>query len=119
MSEQMGTGATGTRTTRTVGSTEVRGRSDDTFADEDLIRENETKPSFMTSEFWVSIAAVAALIITYNVANSPELDLWRTSLLCVAIGVAYVVSRGIAKAGSHRRHEAMTLDRPGMRTDMR
>jgi hypothetical protein len=113
MSETMGTGPTGTRTTRTVGSTEVRGRSEDTFADEGLIRENETKPSFMTSELWISLAAVAALIVTYNVAESPELDLWRTCVLCVAIGVAYVVSRGIAKAGAHRHDMAMGT-MPGM-----
>jgi hypothetical protein len=111
MSENMGAGRTGMTTTRTSGATEVRSRSDDTFADDDMPKENETKPSFMTSELWVSIAAVAALIVTYNVAESPELDLWRTCVLCVAIGVAYVVSRGIAKAGAHRHDMAPVVTR--------
>lgn len=88
---------TGTRT-----AAEVRGTTSDTFA-ERVASIKETKPSFMTTEFWMTIIAVAALIITYNVTDNPSLDLWRTCLLCSGIGTAYIVSRGLAKSGTVRR----------------
>lgn len=88
---------TGTRT-----AAEVRGRTSDTFA-ERMASIKETKPSFMTTEFWLMIIGVAALIVTYNVADNPSLDLWRTCLLCSLIGTAYIVSRGLAKSGTARR----------------
>jgi hypothetical protein len=86
--------------TRTT--TEVRGTTHDTFA-ERMASIKETKPSFMTTEFWLMIIGVAALIVTYNVADNPSLDLWRTCLLCCLIGTAYIVSRGLAKSGTVRR----------------
>ena len=60
----------------------------------------ETKPSFMTTEFWAMLAGIAALVIVYNVADNPSLDLWRTCLLATIIATAYIVSRGFAKSGS-------------------
>jgi len=79
---------------------EVRGRSAEHFDDH---RQDETKPSFMTTEFWATIAGIAALIVVYNVADDPSLDLFRTCLLCTLAGMAYAVSRGLAKAGAARR----------------
>jgi hypothetical protein len=61
----------------------------------------ETKPSFMTTEFWAMLAGIAALIVVYNAADNPDLTLWRTCLLCTVIASAYIVSRGWAKSGSH------------------
>jgi len=60
----------------------------------------ETKGSFKTTELWLTLAGVAALIVLYNVADDPSLDLWRTALLCTALGVAYIISRGLAKGGT-------------------
>ena len=60
----------------------------------------ETKPSFMTTEFWAMLAGIVALVIVYNVADNPSLDLWRTCLLATVIATAYIVSRGFAKSGS-------------------
>lgn len=60
----------------------------------------ETKPAFLTTEFWFAAGGIAALIIIYLVEDDPSLDLFRTALLCTLIGVAYIVSRGLAKAGS-------------------
>ena len=60
---------------------EVRARTSDTFA-ERLASIKETKPSFMTTEFWLTIIGVAALIVLYNYTDNPSLDLWRTCLLC-------------------------------------
>ena len=61
----------------------------------------ETKPSFMTTEFWAMLAGIAALIVVYNAADNPDLTLWRTCLLCTVIASAYIVSRGWAKSASH------------------
>jgi len=60
----------------------------------------ETKPAFLTTEFWFALGGIAALIAVYVIKDDPSLDLFRTALLATLIGVAYIVSRGLAKAGS-------------------
>ena len=90
------------RMTSTPASTEVRGQSAERF---DEHRQDETKPSFLTTEFWAMVGGIAALIVVYNVGDDPSLDLFRTCLLCTLAGMAYVVSRGLAKAGSARRFD--------------
>jgi hypothetical protein len=79
-------------------SHEVRGRTSDSFRREHHAK--ETKGSLKTSELWLALAGIAALIALYNITDDESLDLWRTCLLCTAIGVAYIVSRGFAKSGS-------------------
>jgi len=86
-------GSTRTRTE----SSDVRGRSTDTFR---RPSPRETKPSFMTSEFWAMLIGVAALIVVYNASDEPSLNLWRTCVLATVLAVGYFVSRGLAKAGS-------------------
>jgi hypothetical protein len=88
--------------TETRASTEVRGRTTDTFAQR-WATIKETKPSFLTTEFWLTLGGIAALIVLYNVTDNPSFDLWRMCLLCSLIGTAYIVSRGLAKSGSTRR----------------
>jgi hypothetical protein len=100
--------ATSTRTG--ARTTEVRGRTADTF-DRDR-RQVETKPFFETSEFWVTVLGIAALIVVYNATDDPSLDLFRLCLLCTLGGMAYVVSRGLAKAGAARRR-MMDRSSPG------
>ena len=63
-------------------------------------RFDETKASFKTTELWATIVGVVALIVVYNASDDPSLNLWRTCLLAIIMGAAYVVSRGIAKSGS-------------------
>ena len=58
----------------------------------------ETKPFFLTSEFLTLVAAVAAVAIA--MAASDVLDANRGWLLITALAVAYILSRGIAKAGT-------------------
>jgi len=95
--------------TRTT--TVVRGKASDTFAQR-MASIKETKSSFVTTEFWLMVIGVAALIVTYNVTDNPSLDLWRTCLLCSLIGTAYIVSRGLAKSGTARRVDTSTdIDR--------
>jgi hypothetical protein len=60
----------------------------------------ETKPAFLTTEFWFAVGGIAALIVIYLIEDDPSLDLFRTALLATLIGVAYIISRGLAKAGS-------------------
>jgi hypothetical protein len=91
-------GATRTHSTPTQ-STDVRGPATDSFRRQSI---HETRPSFMTSEFWAMIIGVGALIILYNVSDEPTLTLWRTCVLATALAVGYFVSRGLAKSGSRR-----------------
>ncbi len=95
--------------TRTTTS-EVRGRTSDSFR-ERTRSISETKPSFATTEFWMTLIGVAALIVVYNAADDASLDLWRTCLLATILGAAYMVSRGFAKSGSHRGRWTETDDR--------
>ena len=68
-------------------------------------KQAETKASFLTTEFWAMVGGIVALIVVYNVASDPSLDLFRTCLLCTLAGMAYVVSRGLAKSGAARRSD--------------
>jgi hypothetical protein len=60
----------------------------------------ETKPSFMTTEFWALLVGVVAVAVIYNASRDASLDLFRASLLATMLAVGYMVSRGLAKAGS-------------------
>ncbi len=62
---------------------------------------SETKPSPKTTELWFMIVGVIALAIIYNASSDTSLDLFRACLLGTMLAMAYVVSRGLAKAGSH------------------
>ena len=61
----------------------------------------ETKPFFLTSEFWGSVAAIAGLAIA--AATSDDIDARLFWILTTAITVGYVISRGIAKSGTKSR----------------
>jgi len=57
----------------------------------------------MTTEFWLTLAGIAALIVTYHMADETSgFELFELCLLCTIAGMAYVVSRGLAKAGVRR-----------------
>lgn len=58
----------------------------------------ETKPFFLTSEFAVSVLAIAGIAIT--AASSDAFGAWRAWILITAVVVGYMVSRGIAKSGT-------------------
>lgn len=70
--------------------------------------DTETKNSFLTTEFWVYAGAVVLVLISafwrgsgtngLNI-NDPTLAWWFLS----ALTAAYLISRGLAKAGSDRR----------------
>jgi hypothetical protein len=82
---------TATQSGRT-GSTEVRGRARDSYRHREL---RETKPSFMTTEFWAMLAGIVALVVIYNVSDDPSLTLFRACLLGTVLAAGYFVSRGL------------------------
>jgi hypothetical protein len=87
-----------TNPTTTTGST-VRGDTSDSFGSG---RGSwlETKPFAATSEFWLTIVGIAAVLIAGYVVDDPAFNLFRAWLLATVLASAYIVSRGIAKAGS-------------------
>ena len=63
----------------------------------------ETKPFYLTSEFLLAAATIAGLLIFGSLHDDDSLNNWRTWLLVAVVASAYIVSRGIAKAGSSDR----------------
>ena len=71
--------------------------------DGDVIRRPETKSFILTSEFWVGAAAAAAVFLAgYALDDIAKTTAWRYG---VWIAIAYIISRGIAKAGSQRDYQ--------------
>jgi hypothetical protein len=67
-------------------------------AERTIAANDETKWGPLTTEFWVmALLAVAVLIAA---AISESLDAVRAWTLVAVLGAAYIVSRGIAKAGT-------------------
>ena len=58
----------------------------------------ETKPFFLTSEFLAFVLAAAAVLIAAGIADNFDAD--RAWLYTSIITAAYIISRGIAKAGT-------------------
>ena len=65
------------------------------------VTRDETKPSFLTTEFYAFVASVAAILIA--AAQADNFDAPRAWTLVAAVTIGYMVSRGLAKAGSTHR----------------
>jgi hypothetical protein len=67
----------------------------------------ETKGSFKTSEFWLTIAVIAGILISAAVIKGGDTDgtdefIARNAWLYVSIvAAAYAIGRGLAKSGTH------------------
>ncbi len=61
----------------------------------------ETKPFFLTSEFWGTLALIVGLAIAAGTSESIDARLFWT--LATGLTAAYVLSRGIAKSGTKSR----------------
>jgi hypothetical protein len=59
---------------------------------------DETKWAPLTTEFWAMLALVAGILIA--AASLDSLDGRRAWLYVAIVGAAYIVSRGLAKAGT-------------------
>ena len=73
------------------------------------VRQDETKLSFKTTEFWAMGGVIAAILIAAAVSDS--LGDGRAWTLVAAVAVAYIISRGLAKSGSRYSGGEDPLDR--------
>ena len=62
---------------------------------------DETKTSFLTTEFWAMVGVIAAILIATQQLDQMTGEEGWTLVAAVAIG--YMISRGLAKAGNAHR----------------
>jgi hypothetical protein len=60
----------------------------------------ETKAFYKTSEFLVWLVSIAGVLVVTYMNDSASLSNWHGWLLVSVLSAAYMLSRGIAKAGS-------------------
>ena len=79
----------------------------------------ETKQAFKTTEFWAMAAIVASILIASWIVdgrdNGDAFPAIRAWLYVAIVASAYIVSRGLAKAGSSEPYWAEADDLPGGR----
>ncbi len=66
-----------------------------------VTRREETKVSFLTTEFWAMVGVIAAVLVAANQADN--FDAPRAWTLVAAVAIGYMGSRGLAKSGSAHR----------------
>lgn len=59
---------------------------------------DETKASLKTTEFWAMVAVIASILVASAVSDS--LGDVRAWTLVAAVAIGYMISRGLAKAGT-------------------
>jgi hypothetical protein len=62
---------------------------------------DETKWALLTTEFWAMVLLIAAILIASAISDS--LDDVRAWTLVAIVGTGYILSRGVAKAGTDHR----------------
>jgi hypothetical protein len=84
----------------------------------------ETKHAFKTTEFWAMLAVIVGILIASAVIGQGEgtggedqdaFPAVRAWLYIAIVAVGYMVSRGLAKAGSREPYWADRGDLPGGR----
>lgn len=81
----------------------------------------ETKQAFKTTEFWAMVALIVGVLIAARVVGddngnangTDQFPAVRAWLYVSILGAAYMVSRGLAKAGSRDPYWASEKDLPG------
>ena len=68
---------------------------------------DETKAAFKTTEFIAYLATIAGVLIASAVDDS--IDARLAWILIAAVGIGYMLSRGLAKSGSHHREGSDTI----------
>jgi hypothetical protein len=71
-------------------------------------RRDETKWAPLTTEFWAMVGVIAATLIAAAAADN--FDAPRAWLIVAIVATGYIVSRGLAKAGSAHRDAVATRD---------
>jgi hypothetical protein len=81
----------------------------------------ETKQAFKTTEFWAMVALIVGILVASKVIgqgdgngkeNVDAFPAVRAWLYVAIVGVGYMVSRGLAKAGSRDPYWGDSDDRP-------
>lgn len=102
------------------------GRARPTSNDSGLLMRltTETKHALKTTEFWAMVAIIVGILIASAVvgqgdgngnANTDAFPAVRAWLYIAIVGVGYMVSRGLAKAGSRDPYWSSSEDLPGAR----
>ena len=87
---------------------------------------SETKHSLKTTEFWAMVVVVAGILIASAIVGqgdgngSSNVDAFpaqRAWLYIAIVAVGYMVSRGLAKAGSRDPYWSDGSDIPGLNND--
>ena len=65
------------------------------------VTREETKGSFLTTEFWAMVGVITAVLVAAQQADN--FDAPRAWTLVAAVAIGYMVSRGLAKSGSAHR----------------
>ena len=68
---------------------------------------DETKAAFKTTELIAYVATVVGVLIASAVDDS--IDARLAWMLVTALGIGYLLSRGLAKSGSHHREGSETI----------
>lgn len=63
----------------------------------------ETKPSFLTTEFYAMIGVIVATVVAGE-SNGSWHDRWVWQVVA-AVAIGYMLSRGLAKSGSADRRD--------------
>jgi hypothetical protein len=71
-------------------------------------RRFETKWAPLTTEFWAMVGVIVATLIAAAVADN--FDAHRAWVIVGFVAAAYIVSRGLAKAGTAHRDTDATRD---------
>jgi hypothetical protein len=92
------------------GTTAERLAPGNTATGRSLRLSTETKSAFKTTELWIYVAAVAAVLIASAVVGTTAShgDYFRADrawLYIVILTVGYLVSRGFAKSGSRQPYD--------------
>ena len=61
-------------------------------------KHDETKPSFLTTEFYAMVGVIVAVLVAAKASDS--LGDVRAWTLVAAVAIGYMISRGLAKSGS-------------------
>jgi hypothetical protein len=87
---------------------------------------SETKHSLKTTEFWAMVAVIAGILIASAIvgqgdgngnSNVDAFPAQRAWLYVAIVAVGYMVSRGLAKAGSRDPYWSDGSDIPGVKDD--
>ena len=68
---------------------------------------DETKAAFKTTEFVAYLATIAGVLIASAVDDS--IDARLAWILVAALGIGYMLSRGLAKSGANHREGSDTV----------